>query len=190
MQLELFNENQLDISMSDITFGKLITDKQERDAVHIAIAPVVAAEMLEPGQHIGFVDDGKVGTSKEPIGIVDPFLKEDVLPGETFWMFLYQKTVKNLRHDWSHPAFENLKSKDKGLAEAWLRNFASVWNMDFEEMVHEASHGMGITASGMDIHGWSELDDGGAEFWRQLEIYTGKKFDAAYREQVYISCSC
>lgn len=189
MQLWLFNEHE---PMSDITFGQLITGTgiQERDAVHVAVAAVIAAETLEPGQHIQLNNEGKACSGKEPIGIVDPYLKQDVVPGDKFWIHLYQKTVKNLRHDWTHPAFENMKSKDKELAEAWLRNFASEWNMIFEDMVHNASHGQGITASGVDIHDWSELDDEGVEFWNQLEIFTGKTFCKEYREQVYISCSC
>lgn len=76
-----------------------------RDAIHIAMAPVVAAERLQPGQHIGLLDDGRACASDKPIGIVDPFLVDAVLPGHRLWLFLYPGTVTSLRHDWTHPAF-------------------------------------------------------------------------------------
>lgn len=89
--------------------GQLIANgDRRRDAIHIAVAPVTAVERLAPGQHVGFVragDTETVGESETPIGIVDPFLTEDVLPGQRFWLFMYPNTVTSLRHVWTHPAF-------------------------------------------------------------------------------------
>jgi hypothetical protein len=89
--------------------GRLIEDgDRRRDAIHIAVAPVTAAERLAPGQHVGLVREGStelVGPCDRPIGIVDPFLAEDVEPGSRFWLFLYPGTITALRHVWTHPAF-------------------------------------------------------------------------------------
>jgi hypothetical protein len=90
--------------------GQLIEDGElRRDAVHIAIAPVTAACRLEPGESVGFLhedDAERVGSpTKRYIGIVDPFLPEDVEPGQRFWLFLYPNTITGLRHVWTHPAF-------------------------------------------------------------------------------------
>jgi hypothetical protein len=89
--------------------GSLITDgDRRRDAVHVAVAPVTAAERLAPGQHVGFVTPGDtetVGPCEQPIGVVDPFLTDDVQPGQRFWLFMYPNTVTSLRHVWTHPAF-------------------------------------------------------------------------------------
>lgn len=176
--------------MSDITLGQLITTPQQRDAIHIAVAPVIAAEAMEPGQHIQLNHEGKACSGKEPIGIVDPLLRTDVMPGEQFWLWLYPKTVTNLRHDWSHPVMDKVVA-GKAEAEKRLRAFAARYEADFDEVVSGAAEsGGGFTTSGITIQGWDELDDGGAEFWKQLEIFTGRKFSKKHREDTYISCTC
>jgi hypothetical protein len=89
--------------------GRLIEDgDRRRDAVHIGIAPVTAAERLLPGQHVGLVRQANmemVGPCDQNIGIVDPFLAEAVEAGQRFWLFLYPGTITGLRHVWTHPAF-------------------------------------------------------------------------------------
>lgn len=91
-----------------IQVGKLIDGREERDAIHIAVAPVFAAEELSPGQHVGLVEAGNTelaGPCKTPLGIVDPFLTSPVPRGARFWLFLYPNTITSLRHDWTHPVF-------------------------------------------------------------------------------------
>ena len=89
--------------------GKLITDPTAgRDCVHMAVMPAVAGEELRPGDHIG-IDrrDGKTAIrGSNTLGIVDPFLRKDVVHvGESFFLFVYPRTITGLRHVWTHPAF-------------------------------------------------------------------------------------
>jgi hypothetical protein len=98
--------------------GKLITGDENNDAIHVAIAPVIAAERLKPGQRIRltthlFQRNGSrlhyvrhEMPEKPAIGIVDPFLTKDVEPEQGFYMFLLPGTITSLRHEWTHPAFE------------------------------------------------------------------------------------
>ncbi len=93
--------------------GQLLEGNEGRDAVHVAIAPVVAGETLRPGEHVGFASNGEVlgennhlGIDIELIGIVDPYLKDWVRAKEKFYLFLYPNTVTSLRHVWTHPAFK------------------------------------------------------------------------------------
>ncbi len=102
-----------------VVLGRLIGTQSQRDAIHIAVAPVFAGERLEPGERIGFVDprfQERVRSVKrdfhiKPIGIVDPFLSHPVEEGEWFYMLLYPNTITSLRHEWSHPAFNEGESK-------------------------------------------------------------------------------
>jgi hypothetical protein len=89
--------------------GRLIEGEAFRDAIHVAVAPLEAAEPLSPGQHFRLTDDRRaVGAepySDGAVGIVDPYLVARVEPGDRFYGFLYPGTVTSLRHAWTHPAF-------------------------------------------------------------------------------------
>lgn len=176
--------------MSNIPLGKLIEGEQHRDAIHVAIAPVVAAERLAPGWHIGLNEAGKASALAAPIGIVDPFLKESVGAGAQFWMMLYPGTITGLRHEWTHHAFEAPKSVDESAM--WLRVFASKWNFNYREMIRAAQEEDGyVVAGGIDLHSASELDPGDeGRFWEHIQIVTGKSFSHEHREKFSWSCSC
>lgn len=81
-----------------------------RDAIHVAITPVIAAPdtNLFPGQPFKLDDQGRavvVAHVNDATGVVDPFLKTAVRPGERFYGCLYPGTVTGLRHEWDHAAF-------------------------------------------------------------------------------------
>lgn len=91
-----------------VVLGRPITGPAGRDAVHVAVAPMTAGHVLWPGNDVGLGADGRVYLARdgvEPIGIVDPFLREQVQEGQRFWLCLYPNTITGLRHVWTHPAF-------------------------------------------------------------------------------------
>ena len=172
------------------TLGTLIDDKQKRDAIHIAVEPVIAGEMLRPGHHITVVDGvAKRTATGEGLGIVDPFLSGPVNPGQRFWFLMYPRTIKSLRHVWAHPDFPNevgTPAPDKSASEQWLRNFCD--NNDcpgyyelLEMIVNNGDHEY-LIVYGSDAHG--EIP---AEFWVHVEIVLGQKLRYHPR---YLSCSC
>lgn len=102
--LELHKKDQ-----EKIKVGSLIEGPARRDAIHVAVAPAVAIEELVPGQR---VHGWKVGTivqvcrihgDEKSIGVVDPFLKEPVKRGDTFWVFINPGDITSLKHSWGHP---------------------------------------------------------------------------------------
>lgn len=91
------------------TLGKIIGAEEKRDAIHLAVEPVIAGHPLIPGQEIGikYVDNQPTAYSSgvKLTGIVDPFLKVPVVTGERCWMILFPRQIASLRHVWSHPDF-------------------------------------------------------------------------------------
>lgn len=130
------------MSADTLNIGQLITTEQFRDAIHIAVVPVTAAQTLLPGQHVSLVnpENLEVGYCQHTLGVVDPFLKQPVEKGQRFWLFLYPGSITSLRHEWTHPKFPatqhqvpvtehqiGLKSA-KEESEKWLREYAQRLN--------------------------------------------------------------
>lgn len=101
------------------TLGMIHFKPEARDAIHLAVEPVIAASDLRVGQKIGIIDgiaypaNSRAKQSKEnPAGvfvpyhgIVDPFLPRAVEKGESFWFVMAPRMVASLRHVWEHPDF-------------------------------------------------------------------------------------
>ena len=98
------------------TLGTIIGPGEARDAIHLAVEPVVAGERLKPGENVGLGPDGKAYSPEtgltfpgcrqvKALGIVDPFLKAPVKAGEMFWLVVYPRQIRSLRHVWEHPDF-------------------------------------------------------------------------------------
>jgi hypothetical protein len=145
------------------TLGTIIGEGAGRDAIHLAVEPVIAGEVLRPGEDVGLLPDGKASHHCEHLGIVDPFLKKPVKRGEKFWLVVYPRQITSLRHVWSHPAFpeelhpafheeevpselteadqENARivaGKLMGMGEKWLRDFCEQGDCPSYEAIMEA----------------------------------------------------
>lgn len=131
--------------------GKLIEGSEFRDAVHVAIIPMEASEMLRPGQRVGIVSDGVAGPSSKALGVVDPFLDDVVPKGKQFWLCLFPNSISDMRHAWLHPDFkddvvkhvvhdavedaaEKLKIRRKEI-EDWMAKQASVLGCDVYDLL-------------------------------------------------------
>ena len=140
--------------MSDVKLGAVPPEDAERDAIHVAVVPMMAGQTLQPGQRVEkFSDRTAIATSGVGVGIVDPFRDCAVLCGDTFWLLLHPNTVTGMRHHWSHPGFpdeqtdwktsrETIATKRSAVTdspaiepvgtreehEAWLRKYAENLN--------------------------------------------------------------
>lgn len=127
--------------MSELKLGQIITDEQQRDAIHVAVVPIIAADFLEPGDHVGRVDGERFGLCKDSLGVVDPFLRNTIAPGQKCWLFLYPNTVTGMRHHWEHPAFPGsmpTSGKDRSVSEQWIRDFAEKIGQTYDGLMDAA----------------------------------------------------
>lgn len=185
--------------MTDHTkVGEILPSSQPRDAIHIAVAAVVATEKLFPGQNIGFVEGAEHDHKTDvaaceramSVGIVDPFLTDAVLPGQWFWMFLHPYTITSLRHNWTHPAFgsDHQEEVEKAASEKWMANFANGYGVSYRDMLDAGtrflSHG-DYFCDGGTFEGEHVPD----EYWDHYENITGRKVKSDDRES-FFTCSC
>jgi hypothetical protein len=184
--------------VDDLGIGKLITGNDpHRDAIHIAVAPVIAGEKLYPGQHVG-MKDGRGIAGGTYIGIVDPFLTVPVYPEQRFWLFLYPGSITSLRHHWEHPAFPDEptgrdapgSTQDPAIAAsmAWLHDYASDLELTYDVLMASADdwieHGDRL-CGGSNLQGVMTSDD----FWDHYIAVTGKGVPRGKRDS-FFSCTC
>jgi hypothetical protein len=179
--------------------GCIIDHTVKRDAIHIAVEPVTAAEELKPGCPIGLLEDGTAVaaphggdrhsgmTTRHALGVVDPYLKCNVRKGERFLMLLNPGQISTLRHVWDHPAFA---PSDVALAapeqtapagsdsrsahfEAmlWLRNFARDAGVPYDDMISDAMRWSTTDDEPWWINHYHSYD----EFWDKMDALLGTK---------------
>lgn len=169
----------------------------ERDAIHVAVVPLIAGEMLYRGCPFK-LSFGTTGSAIEcnlenSIGVVSPYLEDyTVVKGKRFWGLLKPGSVTGMRHQWSHPAFEESSTpKDVSTHELWLREFCDNWNFDYDQLIAAGDSAEYVVSDGRDLHSRKDLEDGEYElFWMHLEALMGKKYDNEHRETMQWSCSC
>ncbi len=148
------------------TLGSLIASDADarRDAIHVAIAPFVAAPdaRLLPGAPFGLDANGRAVPAywERAVGVVDPFLKSGVRPGERFWGCVTPGAVTGLRHEWDHhviaPAgraakveiVERLVEKPEDPEVKAVREFAESHGMTLKEVIYQASIGLDDSCRG------------------------------------------
>lgn len=181
--------------MSDVKFGQLIDGQAQRDAVHVAVTPVIASHILAPGEHVGFTDDDTehVGRVTATIGIIDPYLRRAVMPGQRCYLFLYPDTVTGMRHHWSHPAFGDapVEAVSKGASEKFLREYADIAGVSYDALIQAGLRFMDDDEThrlNSDLP--NELFEKAEEMWRHFHFITGRAVGAADRERIPFHCSC
>lgn len=123
--------------------GQLIDGEASKDAIHIAVAPVIVNENCFPGNRVGLLHDGSVSTRALPhLGILDPYLSHGAIQkGQQVWLLMFPNTITGLRHEWTHPAFEGwakplpVPATLKEEAESRLRWFAEGCGVSYDRMI-------------------------------------------------------
>lgn len=171
------------------TLGTIIDSTQKRDAIHLAVEPVIAGDDISPGQDIGLIGGRATWKAKKKLGIADPFVKGKILAGQMFWLIVYPRQITSLRHVWEHPDFSSLEDKEDRLrkSEEWLKEFCESNDIPgvaetIEVVLRGDFYGDSLHFSGKDASGM--IPD---EFWDHMEVVTGRKY---VDRPTYFSCSC
>jgi len=196
------------------TLGTIIGENEKRDAIHLAVIPVVAQENLKPGQHV--TEHGKESffcgslhkwekAKRIPIGIVDPFLENDIKIGERFWLFIYPRQIHSLRHVWTHPAFPDDESDDNEIEKSkkWIENYAKeivISTVDEEEpidyeilmgldddWVSESGYCSSATYKQFDTE-YIKKGEFNKYFWTHYEIIRGIKLEEHIKRDFFGRC--
>lgn len=181
-----------------------IPDNSGRDAIHLAVEPVVAGHVLSPGQRVKIDGGYAVAAAHDATGIVDPFLIGLVQSGQKFWFVVLPRTITSLRHVWSHPSFpeeatyhseadEHYVAANKAASEAWMRKWAMEHvSYDYygdRGRVSEAEAFAFAIQAGENTHigpydrARAHIDN---EWWGHWETITGKPGQRGE----YFSCGC
>lgn len=179
------------------TLGTIIDETAGRDAIHLAVEPVIAAHKLYPGQDVGLDGIGHAWTCENPVGIVDPFLKAPVQMGQRFWLVVYPRKITSLRHVWEHPEIPTVSvavAPKYTSDERWIRDFAERVGLGYETVLDGARDWVASKKAGE----WGEyLNFGGLlegeyvpdEFWPHYEAVTGETVSEDHRGS-FFTCSC
>ncbi|MDE2010251.1 MAG: hypothetical protein KGJ09_09280 [Candidatus Omnitrophica bacterium] len=174
--------------------GTILDEFAKKDAIHIAVAPVVAGEELQPGDKIVLTQEGKAVkcTVISALGLADPFIaREKIKKDERFYLFLYPGTITDLRHEWYHPAFpeklnQEIDAQNRESAQLWIRHWAENIGLSYDEAM-EAAHAYvdfdEFLCEGGRWEGYSVPE----EFWSHFKTLTGK--EPTYMGS-FFSCSC
>jgi hypothetical protein len=182
--------------------GELITGAASRDAIHVAVAPMVAGQKLNPGEPVmlGGLGAFSAVSMDTAIGIVDPYLDSAVNEGERFWLCLMPGTVTSLRHEWEHPAFPKEKpteakvseqlSDEQAAAMVVIHHAAKICDLTFTRMMAAADNladGGDPIMDNSEAYKACEFDD---EFWTAFKTLTGKDFPERGGWRTPFTCSC
>ena len=140
------------------TLGTIIDETAKRDAIHLAVEPVIAGHLASTRRRYRISrraiprQESSAGANN-PVGIVDPFLETTVFTGQHFWLVVYRRQQSRaLRHVWTHPGFPERSSRvgavaavpnsaDRAASEAWLRNFIATADCpDYDTVMAAASN--------------------------------------------------
>lgn len=176
----------------------IIDESQKRDAIHLAVIPVVAGEDLWPGQRAQVTDGVARFVRAGGQGIVDPFLSARVLEGARFWFVIDPRKITSLRHVWSHPDFPDeagpaaiVSSEPAPVTQswAWIDKFAD----DIDQTRNRLMEAADLWVEDEDYtydnsERYKDHWDKFPEFWKHYEIVRG--VTVKDKEASFFTCSC
>lgn len=188
--------------------GKHPEELGVKDAIHVAIVSVRAAQLLQPGQRCTMNEFNEAVAHPKGEGVVDPFLRHAVTRGENFQFLLDQTEVPNVRHMWDHPKISFAAPTRPPVMNKTIEHAAQLFGVTYQQIMADAAYAVekwsGATYSGklsademktllIDIEeGDAEFES--SDFWSEWADETGHEFsnngsdccpEYDYPEQLY-----
>jgi hypothetical protein len=177
------------------TLGNIIDETQKRDAIHLAVEPVIAATNLYPAQHVGIENGKATPFAAKKLGIVDPFLTGMVPEGQRFWLIVYPRQITSLRHVWAHPDFpETISEKPTPtdpveISKQWINDFADRIYQHPKALMDAAERWLDSEDYTYDnSESYKSHYDEFPEFWRHFKVVTGR--GPKDESETFFTCSC
>ena len=116
--------------------GKEPAELGDKDAIHVAIVAVRAATPINPGQKCSINEFGEaVSDNGRGVGVADPFLKQAIAKGQSFWLLLNGTEVPNVKHTWEHPKFDFSPPTTPVVLNKYLDNFAKEIGVSYQQLM-------------------------------------------------------
>lgn len=119
--------------------GKQPEELGVKDAIHVAIVSVRAAEMLTPGQRCSMNEFSEAVANEKGEGVVDPFLRGNVSRGENFQLLLDQTEIPNVRHVWEHPKVSFAAPTRPPVMNRTIENAAKLFGVTYQQIMNDAA---------------------------------------------------
>lgn len=160
------------------TVGTVISHNGVRDAIHVPIISVIAAERLAPGDWVTIDKDNAAfkADRNSAVAIIDPYLQWWANAGELVWAFLRPGSITTLTHHWTHREIADSPASIpvRELARARLEKFATDdLGVTLDKMlatIDLCSIGDEHRLVNGDYYGLDEYSG----FWSDYVLYTGK----------------
>lgn len=171
--------------------GQKLIGGEVRDAIHVAIIPVVARQDLNPGEHVGLDKNyiegyGVTNYSTPKVGIIDPYITEPIKKGDLVYLCLYPNTVEDMTHSWKHHLFKkdivNEKHDTQYKLEQLLRE--SNCHISIAELIKGIQNNDSIWVG--DDDSLDGMNDNKFEILDLVEELTSTKAG----DDVYFRCAC
>lgn len=115
--------------------GKRPFDLGDKDAVHVAIVAVRAAELIKPGQRCTLNEHREGVPHENGIGVADPFLKKNIERGQPFWFLLDGDEVPNVRHVWEHPTADFSAPTREIERNRYIQRYADEFGVSYQDVL-------------------------------------------------------
>jgi hypothetical protein len=152
-----------------------------KDAIHVAIVSVRAAQLIEPGQRCGLNQYNEAVPDSKGPGVANPFAKQRYVRGEVLWLLMDQKEIPNVQHMWAHPtiAFDAPTRLVKG--NSTIEHYANAFGVTYEQLMEACENvveGKSTVYRGTKTEDEVEEVQGDCyDLWSEWSSETGHEFE-------------